>query len=200
MARILAEHVVMVDQSPHQLARSERKPSLGACRRVIGDAEALPFADESFDRYVSAGSIEYWPDPARAVREAARVLRPGGIAVIVGPVPPRDRVAGWLARAWMLFPREDEYRAWFTEAGFTDVAVRPVAPGWSRDASGYGLAIAGVRPDHPLPAAPASATEQLDAPMGPVRRLQFAARFVAGTLAGLAFVPIAAALAWKRRA
>jgi hypothetical protein len=37
-----------------------------------GDAEALPFAADSFDRYVSAGSIEYWPDPQRGICEAYR--------------------------------------------------------------------------------------------------------------------------------
>src|SRR3954469_25626224 len=62
-----AARVTMLDQSPHQLARSEQRPRLRACPRVIGDAERLPFADDTFDRYVSAGSIEYWPDPQRGV-------------------------------------------------------------------------------------------------------------------------------------
>jgi hypothetical protein len=33
-----------------------------------GDAEDLPFATDSFDRYVSAGSIEYWPEPQRGIK------------------------------------------------------------------------------------------------------------------------------------
>src|ERR671933_2093962 len=33
--------VTMVDQSPHQLARSRRRPGLAACRRLLGDAELL---------------------------------------------------------------------------------------------------------------------------------------------------------------
>jgi len=37
-----------------------------------GDAEALPFKTDTFDRYVSAGSIEYWPDPQRGICEAYR--------------------------------------------------------------------------------------------------------------------------------
>lgn len=37
-----------------------------------GDAEDLPFATDSFDRYVSAGSIEYWPEPQRGIKEAYR--------------------------------------------------------------------------------------------------------------------------------
>ena len=70
-----AARVTMLDQSPHQLARARTKPSLADCAKLIGDAEALPFPADSFDRYVSAGSIEYWPDPQRAIAEAYRVLR-----------------------------------------------------------------------------------------------------------------------------
>jgi MPBQ/MSBQ methyltransferase len=36
---------------------------LMCCLCVEGDAEDLPFETDSKDRYVSAGSIEYWPDP-----------------------------------------------------------------------------------------------------------------------------------------
>ena len=42
-----------------------------------GDAEALPFEADAFDRYVSAGSIEYWPDPQRGIAEAYRCGRGG---------------------------------------------------------------------------------------------------------------------------
>jgi ubiquinone/menaquinone biosynthesis C-methylase UbiE len=58
-----------------------------------GDAEDLPFASDSFDRYVSAGSIEYWPEPQRGITEAYRVTKPGGIACIIGPVHPTHPVS-----------------------------------------------------------------------------------------------------------
>ena len=44
----------------------------------VADAEALPFEDGSFDRVYSWGVLHHTPDTARAVREAVRVLRPGG--------------------------------------------------------------------------------------------------------------------------
>jgi MPBQ/MSBQ methyltransferase len=44
---------------------------------VLGDAENLPSTTTAFDRYVSAGSIEYWPDPLRGIAEAYRVTRAG---------------------------------------------------------------------------------------------------------------------------
>jgi len=98
-----ASCVTMLDQSPHQLAHAARKPLLARCRRVRGDAEALPFATDSFDRYVSAGSIEYWPDPQRALAEAYRVVKPGGIALVVGPLPPANRAARLLAASGCCF-------------------------------------------------------------------------------------------------
>jgi MPBQ/MSBQ methyltransferase len=199
--QVAAERVTMLDQSPHQLARAARRPELAACRRLEGDAEALPFSSDTFDRYVSAGSIEYWPEPQRAVAEAYRVLRPGGVAMIVGPLPPANRSARWLSNLWMLFPRERDYRGWFTAAGFTEIVTTYVAPDWHRRArSPYGLAIAGVKPAvGSSPLALRSPVERLDEPMTLARRLRFAGRFLVGSVAGAAFVPIAAVLAlWER--
>jgi 2-polyprenyl-3-methyl-5-hydroxy-6-metoxy-1,4-benzoquinol methylase len=47
-----------------------------------GDAEHLPFPDSSFDGIVSHGVIHHTPDTAGCVAEMARVLRPGGLAVV----------------------------------------------------------------------------------------------------------------------
>ncbi|MDR7299868.1 class I SAM-dependent methyltransferase [Haloactinomyces albus] len=48
-----------------------------------GDVQALPFPDASADTVVSTFTICTIPDPAAAVREAYRVLRPGGRCVLV---------------------------------------------------------------------------------------------------------------------
>ncbi|MFN2470685.1 MAG: methyltransferase domain-containing protein [Gaiellaceae bacterium] len=45
---------------------------------VVGDAEALPFLDETFDRVASNGVLHHTPDIAAAVSEIFRVLKPGG--------------------------------------------------------------------------------------------------------------------------
>jgi MPBQ/MSBQ methyltransferase len=127
VAHVDGERVTMLDQSPHQLARAARRPGLGAVRRLLGDAEALPFGDDAFDRYVSAGSIEYWPDPQRGIAEAYRVVREGGVATVIGPVRPAGRLARALADLWMLFPEEAQYLEWFERAGFTGVELHPAS-------------------------------------------------------------------------
>jgi MPBQ/MSBQ methyltransferase len=188
-----AERVTLLDQSPHQLAQARAKPALARCAIVRGDAESLPFPTDSADRYVSTGSIEYWPDPQRGIAEAYRVLRPGGIAMLAGPVRPAHAWARRLADAWMLFPAEDEYRAWFAAAGFTGIEVRRIAPDWF--GGDFAVAIAG-RKEAPGPSRVALAPpEPPDAPMTPRRWL----RFAAGSLAGLAFVPVALALTLRAR-
>lgn len=57
--------------------------ALGRVER--GDVCAMPFADASFDFVLASDIIEHVTDDARAVREIARVLRPGGVALITVP-------------------------------------------------------------------------------------------------------------------
>jgi ubiquinone/menaquinone biosynthesis C-methylase UbiE len=75
------------------MAKAKAKPDLQGVAFVEGDAEDLPLPTDAFDRYTSAGSIEYWPEPQRGVCEAYRVLRPGGWACLIGPVEPTSPVS-----------------------------------------------------------------------------------------------------------
>jgi SAM-dependent methyltransferase len=50
---------------------------------LLADGEHLPFGDESFDVVYSNGVLHHTPDTEHAVREAHRVLRPGGIARVM---------------------------------------------------------------------------------------------------------------------
>jgi ubiquinone/menaquinone biosynthesis C-methylase UbiE len=71
--------VTGIDISEPMLARAEaRVPS---ATFVLGDAEALPFANASFDAAVSAQAF-HWFDRTKALAEAIRVVRPGGIVAV----------------------------------------------------------------------------------------------------------------------
>ncbi len=50
-----------------------------------GDALALPFADDEFDRVVAAEVLEHIPADLQAIGELARVLRPGGTLAVSVP-------------------------------------------------------------------------------------------------------------------
>jgi MPBQ/MSBQ methyltransferase len=184
------ERVTMLDQSPHQLARARRKRALDGVTKLLGDAEALPFATDSRDRYVSTGSVEYWPDPQRAVAEAYRVLHPGGVAMLAGPLRRTHPLARRLSDAWMLFAAEEEYVAWFQRAGFEHIELVHVAPDWWQEGwDPYAVAIAGIKPragESPLDAGPPAPADDTR-PVTPARL----ARFAAGSLAGAAFIPVA---------
>lgn len=144
------QYVTLLDQSPHQMAKAKAKPSLAGVTFVEGDAENLPFSTGYADRYTSAGSIEYWPEPQRGIAEAYRVLKPGGKATIIGPV----RATNWFSRfwcdLWMLFPMESEYRKWYEAAGFYDIQVGYIGPEAYKGVRSHGLimglTITGTKP------------------------------------------------------
>ena len=127
--------VTGLDQSVHQLDKAYRKfGKHGPVNFTRGDAERLPFADDSFDIVWSSGSIEYWPNPVDALEECRRVVRPGGKVLIVGPDYPKNGVFQRMADAIMLFYDEDEADRMFEEAGFEDFEhhIQQARPGSPR--------------------------------------------------------------------
>lgn len=188
---VSAEQVTCVDQSPHQMAKAKEKPELQGCTFREGDAENIPFPSQQFDRYVSAGSIEYWPDPAKGIREAFRVVKPGGVALMIGPLEPANPIGRFLAELWMLFPKEDEYWQWFREAGFEDLEVRYVKPQWVEGNGKYGIALAGRRPLQSADPPEAGQAAEADDRMGLGRWILLIFRVIIGSLAGFIFIPAA---------
>eukprot|EP00210_Caulerpa_lentillifera_P004550 g4340.t1 len=179
-------NVTLIDQSPHQMAKAKKKKDLRGVRLMQGDAEDLPVETDGFDRYVSAGSIEYWPEPQRGICEAYRVVKPGGLACLIGPVHPTYWLSSFFADLWMLFPTEDEYFEWFTKAGFEDVKITRIGPKWYRGVRRHGL-IMGCSVTGRKPKGGVSSLE-----LGPKREdvkqksnpVAFVIRFLLGSLAG----------------
>lgn len=192
------ENVTCLDQSPHQMAHAKAKKELQGCTFLLGDAEQLPFANDTFDRYVSAGSIEYWPNPQIGIQEAYRVIKQDGIALLIGPLEPAKGLGRFLANTWMLFPKEEEYREWYRNAGFVDIQVRYIRPHWYRSKSEYGLAISGRKPQ--AGASPNSSIPLTkESPLGFEGNIRLIFRVFLGSLAGFIFIP-AALLAYLRGA
>ena len=85
--------IVGLDQSAQMLAgarqRLERDPGLAKhVTLMAGEAERLPFSDGEFDHLTFTYLLRYVDDPAAAMRELARVVRPGGrIASLEFAVP-----------------------------------------------------------------------------------------------------------------
>ena len=85
--------VVGVDLAQHMLRHAERKrarsPHAARLEFRACDAKRLPFEDRSFDAVCSNTILHHIPDPRPFLREAARVLKPGGVLLV------RDLVRPW---------------------------------------------------------------------------------------------------------
>lgn len=69
-----------IDPAEDQIAYARRRPGAAGASFRIGDAQSLPYGDREFGAAAMALVINFIPDPAKAVAEMARVLKPGGTA------------------------------------------------------------------------------------------------------------------------
>lgn len=128
--------VAGVDASAAMVAVARAKAAAtpdAAARSVefrVARAEALPFASGVFDLVTALFVLEFVPQPEAAVREMARVLRPGGWAV-VGALNRWSPWAWWRrARAWFApsvyrharFPSLGEVERWLRTGGLLPAA------------------------------------------------------------------------------
>jgi len=123
------------------------------------DAQALPFADCSFDAVTIAFGIRNVEDPRRALAECQRVLKPGGRLAVLEFFRIRNPVWRFLFRSYFLyvlpliarvvragrggayrylpasvdaFPEPEVFIDWMTEAGFCEVSNRALTGGVAR--------------------------------------------------------------------
>ncbi len=113
-------------------------------RSAVGDVRDLPFRDRSFDAIYSMGTIEHFDETERAIAEMARVLKPGGSAIIGVPnrydpflrpvLAAALQTVGWYAYGFEKSYSRQALRAMLQRAGFTVVAETAILflPGWLR--------------------------------------------------------------------
>jgi demethylmenaquinone methyltransferase/2-methoxy-6-polyprenyl-1,4-benzoquinol methylase len=106
LARRTPAQIIGIDITEAMLRRGHGRVARAGVteyvRLVVGQAERLPFPDESFDALTFTYLLRYVADPAATLRELARVLKPGAaIASLEFSVPPTPFWHFW----WALYTR-----------------------------------------------------------------------------------------------
>ncbi len=124
--------VTGLDFSPAMCAEASRKNNFDGQRgaAIAGDSEHLPFSDASFDVVTCANSFHHYPDQQAVVCEMRRVLRPGGVLVLVDGF--RDNAIGWAVFDVVIgaIERDIHHAPWseihglFETAGLTNIRRR----------------------------------------------------------------------------
>ncbi|MGW8066007.1 class I SAM-dependent methyltransferase [Streptomyces ziwulingensis] len=78
--------VVGADLTPAMLQAAVRAGRDRDGRLLLADVAALPMRTRSLDAVFAAGLVAHLPDPARNLREVARVVRPGGVLALFHPI------------------------------------------------------------------------------------------------------------------
>ena len=124
---------VAADLSPVMLQRARaeaHRRGLGQVEFADADVNALPFEAGSFDLCVSYTGLHCFPDPARALAEMARVLRPGGVlrgtAVVKDAGRRQDAFVRLMQLRGAFGPGGTlaELESWLGDAGLVEVSVR----------------------------------------------------------------------------
>ena len=126
-----ARSVTAVDLSPEMLrelqARATGAGDRARIRTVEGDIESLPLDDACVDAAFLSQALHHAARPAKAVAEAARVLRPGGRLVVLDLVQhEQEWVREQWADQWLGFDMA-EMDMWMTSAGLTPKVIEPLA-------------------------------------------------------------------------
>ncbi len=138
----LGLHVVGIDRSEAMLDAARQKwefeqaASPGSIEFREGDAHALPLEADSVDAAFGHMVLHSLEQPRKAIEEMARILRPGGRAVLVDFLPHDHH---WMEKElgllWLGFAPET-LTAWLSEAGFDTPRVHLQEPDAKRDLPG----------------------------------------------------------------
>jgi ArsR family transcriptional regulator len=132
MAAALApfvRRVIAVDTSAAMLqAAKKRLSGFDNIELRRGDLEALPIDDERLDAATLTLVLHHLADPGQAMREVARVLKPGGRLLMIDMLShDRENYRQQMGHVWLGFS-EEHVRRILTETGFEQSRVVPIPP------------------------------------------------------------------------
>jgi ArsR family transcriptional regulator len=136
--------VIAVDRSADMLQTARRQlrdHSNVEIRR--GELEALPIDDDTLDAALLLLVLHHVPDPGAALREAARVLKPGGRLLISDMLPhDREEYRHQMGHVWLGLG-DDQLRKLTAAAGLSEMRIVPLPA--DPDAKGPALFVATAR-------------------------------------------------------
>ncbi len=118
------KQVIAVDRSPDVLERARRRIEQSGARNIDlreGEIEQLPIRSGSVDVCVLSQALHHAASPPTGIKQAARILRPGGILLVLDLEPHHEEwVREKLGDLWLGFS-EDRLRELFDGAGLRDI-------------------------------------------------------------------------------
>jgi arsenite methyltransferase len=133
----------MTDEMLHLARENQKRSGIANVDFLKGEIENIPLPDNSVDVIISNCVINLSADKDKVLREAFRVLKPGGRfavsdVVTKGEILPeiREKVLLWVGCIAGAL-EENDYRAKLTAAGFTDVGLEPTRIYRAEDARAF---------------------------------------------------------------
>lgn len=129
--KITTGHLTGIDYSPvsveTSLKTNRQDVESGKMKVLEGSVEALPFADDGFDKIITVESFYFWPDPQENLKEVQRILKKGGTFLLVADTYNKDgldpKTLENIYRFHLFTPTAEEFRELFEKAGFTDIQI-----------------------------------------------------------------------------
>ncbi len=126
----IAERVTAVDLSSRMLDQLRQRAETKGIRNietVEADIESLPLSDASHDVVVASQALHHARDPERALREAARVLVPGGRVLVIDLLAHTEEWVREQLQHVQLGFTEQRLAELLEQAGFEDVSLQRAA-------------------------------------------------------------------------
>lgn len=116
-------HVTATDITERMLQAAQRVASerdFSNIRFEQADAEVLPYTNDHFDLVTCRIAAHHFSDPGQAVREMARVCKPGGLVAVIDGIAPNNRNAADEVNAWEIL-RDPSHVALLTVNGWSSL-------------------------------------------------------------------------------